>query len=267
MPCSRISPILLAAITALSLPASGQANPPAPAPAPASVKTAAPARTPASPGEKQDLAAGDLQAIRRPPLPEFHPQQPKRFELENGMGVFLQEDHELPLIQATLTIRGGSKNEPGDKIGLAGIYGRSWRTGGSKSKTGDELDDLLEARAAKLETSGSSLAIFMTLSSLKGDFDFVLDLASDLLHNPEFRQDKIDLAKDQVRTRISRRNDTIEQIAEREATKIGYGAQSPYARVPEYDTIAAITRQDLLAWHAKYVQPNNIIFTVVGDFD
>jgi zinc protease len=261
---SRTFPIVLAAISFLSLQAYGQVSPPAPAPA--SAKKAAPAPAAATP-EKQDLAAGDLRAIHRPPLPEFHPQQPTRVQLENGMVIFLQEDHELPLIEATLTIRGGSKSEPADKIGLAGIYGSSWRTGGSKSKTGDELDDLLEARAAKLETSSSSLATFMMLSSLKGDFDFVLDLANDLLHNPEFRQDKIDLAKDQVRTRISRRNDSLGQIASREATKIGYGAQSPYARVPEYDTIAAITRQDLLAWHAKYVQPNNIIFTVVGDFD
>lgn len=260
---SRISLTILAAIAALSLPVFGQANSPAPAPA----KKAAPARAATTPAEKQDLAAGDLRAINRPPLPEFHPQQPKRVQLDNGMVIFLQEDHELPLIEATLTIRGGSESEPADKVGLAGIYGSSWRTGGSKSKTGDELDDLLEARAAKLETSGSSLAVFMTLSSLKGDFDFVLDLANDLLHNPEFRQDKIDLAKDQVRTRISRRNDSLEQIASREANKIGYGAQSPYARVPEYDTIAAITRQDLLAWHAKYVRPNNIIFAVVGDFD
>jgi zinc protease len=260
---SRISPIILAAIAAVSLPVCGQANPAATAP----VKKAAPARPAAKQVEKQDLAAGDLRAIPRPALPEFRPQQPKRVQLENGMVIFLQEDHELPLIEASLTIRGGSKSEPADKVGLAGIYGSSWRTGGSKSKTGDELDDLLEARAAKLETSGSSLATFMTLSSLKGDFDFVLDLANDLLHNPEFRQDKIDLAKDQVRTRIARRNDNLGQIASREATKIGYGAQSPYARVAEYDTIAAITRQDLLAWHAKYVQPNNIIFTVVGDFD
>ena len=260
-----ISAIALAAIASLSLPAYGQADPSAPAPATA--KKVAPARVAATPAEKQDLAAGDLRAIHRPPLPEFHPQQPTRVQLENGMVIFLQEDHELPLIEATLTIRGGSKNEPADKIGLAGIYGSSWRTGGSKSKTGDELDDLLEARAAKLETSSSSLATFMMLSSLKGDFDFVLDLANDLLHNPEFRQDKIDLAKDQVRTRISRRNDSLGQIASREATKIGYGPQSPYARVPEYDTIAAITRQDLLGWHTMYVQPNNIIFTVVGDFD
>lgn len=256
------------ALLALSAPVFGQGQGQAkPAPtAPAKKPATAPAAA-ASHGEKQDLAAGDLRAIQRPPLPQFHPQQPKRIQLDNGLVIFLQEDHELPLISATATIHGGSKSEPGDKIGLANIYGSSWRTGGTKTKTGDQLDDLLEARAARLETNGGLLATLVAISCLKGDFDYVLDLANDLIRNPEFRQEKIDLAKDQVRTNISRRNDSMGQIAAREAAKIGYGARSPYARVAEYDTVARITRQDLLDWHSKYVHPNNIIFAVSGDFD
>ena len=42
-----------------------------------------------------------------PPLHQFKPQEPKRIELSNGMVIFLQEDHELPLIEATMRIRGG----------------------------------------------------------------------------------------------------------------------------------------------------------------
>jgi zinc protease len=228
-------------------------------------KPKAPAAAPA--GEQQDLAAQDLKAIKKLPLPPFKPQQPKRVQLANGMVIFLQEDYELPLMEADATIRGGSKSEPEDKAGLVSIFGESWRTGGSKSKTGDQLDDMLEQRAAKLETSGAQLATFASFSCLKGDFDFVLGLFNDLLRNPEFRQEKIDLAKDQEKTGISRRNDGLGQIAGREAAKIGYGAHSPYARVPEYSTVDSITRQDLLAWHAAHVQPNNIILSITGDFD
>ena len=43
-----------------------------------------------------------------PPLPAFQPQQPTRIQLANGMVIFLQPDHELPLISATAMIRGGS---------------------------------------------------------------------------------------------------------------------------------------------------------------
>src|SRR5262249_56287324 len=57
------------------------------------------------------------------------------------------------------------------------------------------------------------------------------------------------------------------EIAGREATKIGYGSHSPYARVPEYATINAVTRKDLVDWHDRYVQPRNIIVAVAGDFN
>src|SRR5215467_12327690 len=94
-----------------------------------SSKKAQNASTPAKSGQ-QDLAASDLRTIKNPALPEFHPQQPKRIQLENGMVIFLQEDHELPLIDGVAYIRGGSKEEPAGKVGLASIYGASWRTGG-----------------------------------------------------------------------------------------------------------------------------------------
>ena len=81
------------------------------------------------------------QQIPIPPLPAFKPQQPKRIELSNGMVIFLQEDHELPLIDGTARLRGGSVNEPADKTGLVDLYGEVWRTGGTKSQTGDELDE------------------------------------------------------------------------------------------------------------------------------
>ena len=56
--------------------------------------------------------ATSWQQVPIPPLPVFHPQQPKRIQLSNGMVIFLQEDHELPLIDGTARIRGGSVNEP-----------------------------------------------------------------------------------------------------------------------------------------------------------
>ena len=94
------------------------------------------------------------QQIPIPKLPEFHPPQPKRIVLPNGMVVFLQEDHELPMIDGTARIRGGSRNEPAEKVGLVDIFSEVWRTGGTKTQTGDQLDDFLEVRAAKVETGG-----------------------------------------------------------------------------------------------------------------
>jgi zinc protease len=211
--------------------------------------------------------ATDWKKIPIPALREFKPQQPKRVALPNGMVVFLQEDHELPLIGGTALIRGGSREEPAEKVSLVTLYGQAWRTGGTKARTGDDLDDYLEARAAKVESGGGMDSTSLSWSCLKDDFDDVFRVFIEVLREPEFRQDKIDLAKDQVRTQISRRNDNAMQIASREATKLAYGADSPYARVPEYATVAAVTREDLLDWHKSTVHPNNIILSVVGDFD
>lgn len=207
------------------------------------------------------------QQIPVPPLPAFHPQQPKRVQLPNSMVIFLQPDHELPLIEASARIWGGSSIEPASKVGLVEIFGEVWRTGGTKSQTGDQLDDFLEVRAAKVETGGGPDSTNISLSCLKGDFDDVFKVFVDLLQNPEFRADKLDLAQKQVYDSISRRNDEIGGIAGRESAKLAYGRDNPYARQPEYATIAAITRDDLLEWHKTYIHPNNIILGISGDFD
>lgn len=211
--------------------------------------------------------ATDWKQIHPPPLHAFVPQPPVRIQLPNGIVIFLQEDHELPFINATARIHGGSLEEPADKVGLVSLFGQVWRTGGTHSKTGDQLDDFLEARAAKIETSGGPSSTNIRLNCLKENWDEVFQLFLELLREPEFREAKLSLAKNQLNTGISRRNDDPFQIAARESSKLVYGADSPYARSPEYATIAAINRQDLLDWHKKFIQPNNIILGVLGDFD
>src|SRR5438477_267184 len=209
----------------------------------------------------------EWQQIKVPPLPAFHPQEPKRVELPNGMVIFLQEDHELPLIDGIARIRGGVRSEPANKVGLVEIYSEVWRTGGARTQTGDQLDDYLEIRAAKVESGSNVDSTTLSWSSLKTDFDDVFKVFAELLREPEFREDKVDLAQREAFDAISRRNDDVGGIAVRESTKLAYGAQNPYARVPEYATVAAVTRQDLIDWHHAHVHPNNIILGIAGDFD
>lgn len=211
--------------------------------------------------------AQEWSKIPIPKLPAFHPQEPKRVALPNGMVIFLQEDHELPFINVSARIRGGSRVEPANKTGLVSLYGEVWRTGGTKAQTGDQLDDYLEIRAAKVETGGNADSTTIGLSCLKEDFNDVFKVFTDLLRDPEFRGDKLELAKREAADSISRRNDEASEVARREATKLAYGKDNPYVREPEYATVDAVTRQDILDWHAKYVFPNNIILGVVGDFD
>ena len=218
-------------------------------------------------GSGTPQAQTDWKKIPIPTLQPFHPEEPKRIELPNGMIIFLQEDHELPLIDGIARIRGGSRSEPAEKAGMLDIYGEAWRTGGTKSQTGDQLDDYLEIRAAKVETGDNADSTSISWSCLKGDFDDVFSIFADLLRNPEFRQDKIELAQKGLDDSISRRNDEVSEIAGRESGKLAYGKDNPYVREPEYATVAGVTRQDLLDWHRDHVAPNNIILGVVGDFD
>lgn len=207
------------------------------------------------------------QQIPIPQLPPFHPAEPKRIPLPNGMIIFLQEDHELPLIDGSIRIRGGAQQEPSAKVGMVDVYGEVWRTGGTKSQTGDQMDDYLEARAAKVETNGGGDSTSIGWSCLKADFDDVFKIVLDLLHDPEFRADKLELAQSQFEESIARRNDNPASIAARESLKLAYGPNSPYARQAEYATILAVKRDDLLAWHKQYVHPNNMIVGISGDFD
>ncbi len=220
----------------------------------------------AAPASKGGVATNWKQ-IAIPALPPFNPKQPKRVELPNGMIVFLTENHELPLISGSAMIRGGSDSEPADKTGLIEIYGETWRIGGTEKLSGDELDDHLEALAAKVETGGGDSETTISFNCLKADFQDVLGIFLDVLRHPAFREDKLALAKKQMYSSISRRNDETEDIAQIQTDILGYGRQSAYARIPEYATVAAVTREDLLQWHRQHTTPNNVIFGVVGDFD
>jgi zinc protease len=223
---------------------------------------AAPAAAPSSPAPWTSW-----KKVPIPPLPAFHPKQPTRITLKNGMTIFLQEDHELPFIHGFVMIRGGSRDEPAAKTGLTDLYAEAWRTSGTANMTGDRMDDILEAKAAKIETGSDTESTSLTWSCFQQDFDQVFGMATDLLLHPEFRADKLALAKQQEDTGIIRRNDDPDQIAVREAEILTYGKNSPYARVPEFATVHAVTLADLTAWHGRTVTPNNMILGVSGDFN
>jgi zinc protease len=202
-----------------------------------------------------------------PPLHAFKPDLPKRVVLDNGIVLLLEEDHELPLIDGFVRIRGGSRDVPAAKVGLIGLYGQAWRTSGTKTHTGDEMDSILEAKAAKVETSGSLDSTSMHWSCLAPDFDQVFGLATDLLLRPAFKEDKLTLAKHSAEAGIARRNDDAGEIASREALKLIYGAESPYGRDPEFATIAAVKLEDLSHWHDSTLSGSNMVVGVVGDFN
>lgn len=209
----------------------------------------------------------DVQQLEFPDLRSFEVPSPERVELDNGMTIFLLEDHELPQVQATARIAGGSVYEPAEKVGLASVMGSVMRTGGTATMPSDSVNRVLENVGATVETGMGSTSGSAFMRTLREHVDTVLPVFAEVLRTPAFAEEKVALAKNQQKSVISRRNDNAQQIASREFDKVLYGADSPYARTPEYYTIDRITREDVVDFHEQYVQPGNIILSVWGDFD
>lgn len=211
--------------------------------------------------------ASSPEAIDYPPLRDVPIEQAERIEMDNGLVVFLLEDHELPLIDVTARVRTGSRYEPAGKAGLASMMAGVSRTGGAGERSGEDVDRFLEDRGASLFSSMGAGVATVRLNVLTDTFDEVFSVMADVLRRPRFEPDKVLEAKVQAKSAIARRNDSPGSIASREFNKLVYGPESPYTHQPEYATIDAITREDLLAFHDRYYHPNQVMIGVTGDFD
>jgi zinc protease len=205
--------------------------------------------------------------LELPPAPELTIPAYSQFELSNGMRVYLLEDHELPLVSGSAMIRTGSRLEPSEKTGLASIVGDVMRSGGTLVHPADELNQLLEQRAAAVETSIDVANGSAGFSALSEDLPDVMQLFAEVLRQPAFPSDRIELVKNQWRGSIARRNDDSGEIANREFQKLIYGGDSPYARTVEYSTLDNIARADVLNFYRQTIQPQNVLLGITGDFD
>jgi zinc protease len=205
--------------------------------------------------------------LKFPPLKPIQIPTVETVTLANGMKVFLLEDHEIPVINGSARIRTGNLFDPADKVGLATVTGMVMRTGGTRTKTGDQLDQQLEDIAASVESSIDETSGTVGFTALKENTDAVLGIFHDVLTQPEFRQNKIDLAKNEIRSGIARRNDDAHGVAEREFANIVYGKDTPYGWEIEYATLDRITRDDLENFYKRYFFPANVMLAVWGDFN
>ncbi len=202
-----------------------------------------------------------------PELPEVSFPDYKRFELANGMVVYLVEDRDLPLVSGSAILRTGSRLEPPEKVGLASITGSLMRNGGTQKHSATELNQILEADAASIETSIGTSAGRAGFSTLTEDFDQVLELFAEVLQEPVFDPQRLELTIKQSKGAIARRNDDPQDIANREFDKLIYGDTSPYGRTVEIATLDNISRDDVVTFYQSYIRPENMILGLVGDFD
>lgn len=205
--------------------------------------------------------------LEYPELNKFNEPEVETFTTDNGIQFFLLEDRELPLIDVNVDVRTGGVMVPNDQAGLASLTGSVMRSGGTASYPADSLNKLLENNAANMSSYVTFTRGGAGINVLKEDFDEILPIFIDMLTHPAFPEEKIELAKTQAKTAISRRNDSPGQIAAREFDQLIYGEDSKYGRTTEYATINNITREDMVAFHNKYYTGKNMQVGVVGDFD
>ena len=213
-----------------------------------------------------NLALGDPRQMTFKPV-EFTPPEPDREVIENGMVVYLLEDHELPLISITVTMRTGSWLDPAEKVGLASLTGTIMRTGGGGGLSSGQVDEELEQFAGDVGISIGRQSGSASLDVLSKDLKRGLQIFAGLIRMPAFEPARVELAKLQAIEGIRRRQDTTGSIVGREFVKLLYGADHPTARESSIASITRITRDDLIAFHRRTIHPNGMMLGVTGDFD
>ncbi len=200
-----------------------------------------------------------------PPPLSFKMPKPVMLTLANGIRVAYMQDTELPLVWVLGFFKGGSLYEPGDKAGLAQLMATVLRTGGTKTRSGDQINEELEFIAATVEARGGDEFLTVTGSSLKKDFGKLMEIYADLVMNPAFPQDKLDLARNQSLENLRRQWDRPILVSNIIFEEKLYGADSPYGRRATPVSLKAIGREDLAAFHKRIFSPSNFMLGVAGD--
>ncbi len=201
-------------------------------------------------------AAKELLKIRFP--------KPKYFQLKNGVSVYVLEDHRFPAVRFRLQMRAGTLFEP--KPDVASLTA-SMMDEGTKTRTYQQLAEATENIGATLGAFADKDTATISASGLSESTDTLISLMADVLLHPSFPADRLNRNKFQQTSQIAQRRSNPNILAAELSTKVFYGG-TPYGRVfPTAAEIAAITPDDLIAFHEAYYRPNGAILGISGDVD
>jgi zinc protease len=206
-------------------------------------------------------------AIKFPPL-KYTPPKPSTYRqvFDNGAVGFFVEDHDLPLVNIFIYIRTGTYLDPAGKEGLADAVGSQLRSGGTTHYSAENFDEEADFLAADLSSDIDRVYGSASVNFLSKDMDKSLELFFDMLRNPAFQQDRLDLYKGQVIQGMERRNDRTDGIEDREWNRLLRGSKHFTNAYSTKASISSLTRDDLIEFHRKYYFPRNFILAVSGDF-
>ena len=188
-----------------------------------------------------------------------------RHRLKSGIVAYVVEDHALPLVTVSITVRVGSFLEPAEKTGLASLTGTMMRKGGAGNRTAEEFDERADFLAADISSSVGEMQGNASVNCLSAVLSPSLDLLFDLLRTPRFQQDRVDVEKSSLLEDLKQRNDDAGDILNREWAWLLYGESHFSSREMTQQVLDSLTRDDMVEFHRKYWRPQNMILSVAGD--
>jgi len=205
----------------------------------------------------------------RPPLPgpardiTFPPYEIQT--LANGLQVVVVMHHEQPAVTMRLLIRAGTSSDPREKLGLAHLAA-SLLDQGTKTMSAEEMNDAVDFIGGAMGAGAGTDLTFLNMVVMKDSFDTGLKMLSDMARQPAFAPEEIERQRQQM---LSGQKVSLEDpgyIANSVFDRLVYGFH-PYG-MPENgtpQTLARLTRDDLVAFHNRFFMPNNAILAIVGD--
>jgi len=187
-------------------------------------------------------------------------------QLKNGLKVLLVENPTIPTISINASVLTGARYDPSDKAGLALMVSRLLDEG-TQNRNSLEIAEAIESVGGAIETDGSFERIVASVGVLKKDVDLGLELLSDVLIRPIFPQDFVEKEKERTLSEIASAKDRPQVLAGWAFNELIYQDHPLHRPSHGYpETVAKLTREDLLAFHHRYFVPNNALLSVVGDF-
>lgn len=198
-----------------------------------------------------------------PPL-RFSLPQTERIVLPNGITLYFLEDRQLPLVSVKALINTGAIHDPDGKEGVAELTTYVMRTGGTNKLSSFELDNRFDSLAASPSVSTNTDFAQINFSFFSKDLDQALDLLSQVMRTPAFEESKFNLAKELKAEELKRIKDDPQKLAVREFNRILYQGKT-YGRLTSLKSVRDIAREDLIKFHQRFFQPQNIMFSITGD--
>ncbi len=191
----------------------------------------------------------------------------KKHSLNNGITILTRANNSVPLVAFSLQLQGGlayeTKNNNGISALMAGML-----TKGTPSRSADEIAQTIERLGASLSYGANRDSISGSANCLPVDVPTIVDLLSDTLLTPSFPKDELEKKKRLTLSAIVAQKDSWTREGFNNFTEIFFD-NSPFA-MQTIGSTAAVTRltvEKLKDFHAKVLQPSNIVIAVSGDFD